>query len=325
MASDTETSVLEARRVDTRVDTGTIRRIVCGGDSDTEVWYTDGDAPLDALQAKQSAEALEGVLRGETASHLAATVIVTGSERYWDGQDRIIRHRRRRERGVGLIRVGLRAHMAMVAVLGGFLVWVTSKASWLAVPGLVKRAASRVGAWLRARKWEIMRQRARYRAAGRRTDWGFTIRRQIAVRASKVSFAMTAVLGLWWIIAIAVLFVLGQFSFALVGAGIGTTCLFLGAGFVFDTVAERADLHRYDMVIKRLPNGSEATRKPGWGDGAGFWATQTATDLDMPRPVHLRAHERAEAGAMPIRPAAPERRTLAATRVDWVPEAGAWF
>ena len=344
MPSDTETSVLEAQRVDdTRVDTGTIRRIVCGGDSDTGVWYTtDGDAPLDALETTESEVPLEGALRGEVRSQRTPAVIVTGSERYWDGSDLVIRHRRREWFGVALlsgftrparfvgrgvhalwcvaVEASLRAYLAMVSVLGGFLVRVTSRLTWRAVPGAMKRAPGRVRAWLRARKWAVMRQRARYRAAGRRTEWGFTIRRQVAVRASKTSFAVAVMLGIWWTTTIIVLFIMGELtSGAPIYIGVGSTGMFLLAGFLFDVMAERADLHRYDMIIHKLPKHVREKK------GAGFWAAQTMTDLDMPRPVHLRAHERAQPGAMPLRPAAPDRRVLAATRTDWTPEAGAWF
>jgi hypothetical protein len=207
-----------------------------------------------------------------------------------------------------VLRFSVAVYSVFVASVGGFLVYALAKETWTKdVASLPKQLM----AWLAVRWIKVLRVRALLRISRLRTEFGFTVRRRLAVATGKKLFLAAFAAMVWSAIALGVMLVTHHYSSVQLVVGVAATVTLLILAFSFDVIGDRADLRRYDMLVSALPEARKIR-------GETFWATTTRDAGLIHPPLSPRLHERLEAGSAPYRSLSPARQ-------DWVPEAGAWF
>lgn len=330
MASDTETPVLVGE-VDARIDTGTIARIVNGGDENsTGVWCVDGGYPLEALETTQDGDGPEDGPEDRVAAPIRSETVVAGYMTPYDGAYEFwaggyVRHRRREMFGMALLSAlgaparglwrsvlaayrkvrswHIRWYLTIQRQVLGLLVYVFSPVPWKqdipAIPGDIAK-------WYDIKRIMVLRWLACVRIARRHSDFGLTMRRRLLMKLSSViclaafGSLMLALLG------ITVGLVTHELAIWQVPVAACVTVTLFVAGFVVEGAAERADTARFDMLVGALPRARQRSE--------AFWAT-TTLDAGLPTPVSPRMYPR-----QPV-VASHRRREPEAPYY----EAGAWF
>lgn len=215
-------------KTDSRIDTGTIQRIV------GEDVVLDGEWVLDDGDPLWSED--DGGLDDDFVPEHRTDRVQEAEWRYYIGTT-VLKHRSNESWAMAYLTIGFSLARSVASLM--MRAWW-----WVALGGLMM-------APLRL-KWAVLRVVARYRAATRKTDWGYAMKRQILCTWSKRTFALamtTLVTCFGWLI---VAVVLHGITGALIATMVGSLVVLFSLAYALDVLADRADEGAMSVFLSKL-------------------------------------------------------------------------